>query len=371
MTTTSTRTLYIPHYQVLDGLPHPPPQWVFQLFEEYGLGDVQRVDIAPRNTQTESAEWANNGVNTETDFMAFIHIDASTSHNDVLEIVDDPSTTFQLDWGEEIHADTGTNFGSGYWIVLPSTSSGALTHAAASYHPIEGGLSEGIVTLRKEGGVSSPPMTMRSLITDPYATGYNIVIPSTQNHGLYRYDLLNGAYNPLHPYADGNGHVAYTESEFVTQYGSEHGYARFRDAPDAATLQISMPHCGVNITTLFSNVPDLLYHDLNDMIDLATPILNSLISMASQGQYVGTPPHACVTAIMDPPRGYQILDHDAETGTAVFDVHIVVSECPIIIAHGLGQTIAVINALIRSYTNGSDHISFCIPGEIPNEQSHS
>ena len=361
---TSTRTLYIPHYQVLDGLPHPPPHWLVQLFRQYGIGDVERIDIAPRNVQTESAEWADIGLSTDTDFMAFVHIDTHDADPEVLSIIDDPATSYQLDWGNDI-AQSGLNFGSGYWIVLPSTSSGVLTHTAASYHPIEGDLDVGIVSLRRQASdPTAPPLAARSLITAPYATGCSIVMPSWQTCGLYRYDMLHGECNPFHPYADASGRVAYTESEFVILYGVDLGYIRFRVAPDAAPLQISMPPCTVYITTLLSGISDMDYYDLNDLIDLTTPLLNTLIGMAMQCPGVVDHPHAFVQSMMDPPRGFQNLDPDSETGTAIFDVQITIHECPIVVAQGLSHTVASLNALIRPHVDGGDYISFNVPSEI-------
>jgi len=358
----TTRTFYIPHYQLLDGVPHPPPHWLFQLFSQYGLGDVKRIDVAPRNVQTESAEWADIGLSADTDFMAFIHVDTQGADPEVLSIIDDPTTSFQLDWGNDI-AHSGLNFGPGYWIVLPSTSSGVLTHASASYHPIEEDIDVGIVSIRRPApDPTMPPLTARCLITSPYKAGCSLVMPSWPTCGMYRYDLFRGECNPFHPYADDVGRVAYTEYEFIMLYGAECGCTRFHDAPDAAPLQISIPPCTVYITTLLGRIYGMDYHDLNDLLDLATPLLNTLVGMATLCPGVVDHPRALVHHMMDPPRGFQNLD--SETGTAIFDVQITIRDCPIFVTQGLDHTVASLNALIQPYAPGGDHISFYVPNEI-------
>lgn len=354
--TSSIRTLYIPHYKVLDGLPHPPPHWLFQLFSQYGLGDVECIDIVPRNVQTESAEWAAVGLSSDTDFMAFVHINIMRADNDVLSIIDDPTTSYQLDWGNDI-ARSGLNFGSGYWVVLPSTSSSVMTHTAASYHPIEEGLDVGIVSIRRQApDHTTPPLIARCLITSPYAAGCSIVMPSWQTCGLYRYDLFCGECNPFHPYADRSGRVAYTESEFVMLYGVVLGNLHFSEAPDAAPLKISMPQCTAYIATMLNGVYGIDYLELTDLIDLTTPLLNTLIGISTQCPGVVGYPHASVHGVMEP---------DSETGAAIFDILITINDCPIIVAQGLSHTVATLNALIQPYTDGRDYISFYVPKHDP------
>ena len=190
-------------------------------------------------------------------------------------------------------------------------------------------------------------------------------MPSWATRGLYRYDVFGGEHNHFHPYADEHGRVAYTEAEFAGFYGPELGYDRFCDAPDAAPLQISQPCCPVHITTPGDRVEDLAYYDLNQLMDLATPLLNGLLRLCSECPCGAWGPRATVSVLMNPPQGLENLDPDSETGTAVFDVQIFVHECPLAIAQALGHTVKALNALIECYTNVRGHIAFYLPIVVP------
>jgi len=353
---TSIRTFYIPHYAAINGMPNPPPHTLFNILPMYGLGEILRVDIAPRNVQTESADWMGNGLAENTDFMAFVHVDTTNADSDVISLIDDLVTSFQLDWGEAAIIDGCEDLGSGYWIVLPSTSSGRLTHASATFHPIEPEQTYGIVSLRRQNDDQSALIDHRCLLTSPYTAGSRAVLPSWVDNGVYRYDMFNGEHNLFHPYADSVGRVAYTESEFVAAYGHDLGQDRFRDAPHAAILQFAMPPRTVHITTTISGVYELSYYDIYLLDELATPILNALIGIALSCPGLVSPPQATTSIVMDPPRGWQRMDRELEDGTVIFDVHVIIDDCSSITYQALNHNVRLLNNLIGLYSQTEDHI---------------